>query len=288
MARPGAGKSDTEGFGAMHRGRKKEPDRPIITLLTDFGLRDGYVASMKGVILERAPDARLVDISHLVAPRDVRSAAFVLFTAHGCFPAGTVHLAVVDPGVGTSRRAIAVRTRSFFFVGPDNGIFSLVLKAEKGWEARSLENPEFHRKPLSSTFHGRDLFAPAAARIARGAPFHLFGPVCDPLLSEWSAPAHTAAGIEGEVIHIDHFGNCITNVTRKELETSAPADRYAVRLGAVVLPHILDTYGQVETGKALALVGSSGFIEIAVNGGSAEVQLGLRAGTKVLFPRTGA
>ncbi len=255
----------------------------IVTLLSDFGLRDGYVASMKGVILGIAPDARLVDISHLIESQDIRSAAFVLFTSYGCFPQGTVHLAVVDPGVGTSRKAIAVRTRSFFLVGPDNGIFSLLLGQEQEWEARSLENPDFHRLPPSNTFHGRDIFAPVAASLAAGASFELFGPPCSPVICDWASPLSTSAGIQGEVIHIDHFGNAITNVTREALERQAPLDRWKASAGGGIGLPVLDAYGQATPGKSLVLAGSSGFLEIALNLGNAAAEFGLDTGSKVFF-----
>ncbi|MFZ2446931.1 MAG: SAM-dependent chlorinase/fluorinase [Syntrophobacteraceae bacterium] len=256
---------------------------PIITLLTDFGLRDGYVASMKGVILGIAPDAAPVDISHLIAPQDVRSAAFVLFTCYECFPHRTVHLAVVDPGVGTDRGAIAVRAGSFFLVGPDNGIFSLVLRKETGWRARSLENTDFHRQPASATFHGRDIFAPVAAHLARGAPFEALGPECAPAISEWASPIRTAEGIEGEVIHIDRFGNAVTNITREMPGDLGPSERWSVSAEKASGLPVLGAYGLAAAGSALALVGSSGFFEIAVNGGNAASELGLRPGSKVYF-----
>ncbi|MGO9316115.1 MAG: S-adenosyl-l-methionine hydroxide adenosyltransferase family protein [Syntrophobacteraceae bacterium] len=255
---------------------------PIITLLTDFGLQDGYVASMKGVILGICPDAKLVDISHLVAPRDVRSGAFVLYTSYEFFPQGTIHLAVVDPGVGTERSPIAIRAKSCFFVGPDNGLFSFVLK-ETGWEARRLENRQFWKSQLSSTFHGRDLFAPVAAHIARGAHFDDLGPSCDPVLAQWGEPIVGKGQVEGEVIHIDHFGNAIINVMRETLEKQGPAEKWTTSAGKTVIHSIQQTYGRVSAGKALALTGSSGLIEIAVNHGNAASELGLRSGTKVTF-----
>jgi S-adenosylmethionine hydrolase len=255
---------------------------PIITLLTDFGLQDGYVASMKGVILGIAPQARLVDISHLVPPQDVRSAAFVLFTSYPYFPARTVHLAVVDPGVGTERRAVAVRTPSGFLVGPDNGIFSLVLGKESSWEARSIENPQFFLHPPSPTFHGRDIFAPTAAHLALGEPFETLGPPCRPEISSWSSPVRTQGTIAGEVIHIDRFGNAVTSVRRFDLEDLAPLDRWHAWVGVSTLP-IFDTYARISAGSALALAGSSGFMEIAVNRGSAAAELELLPGSRVIF-----
>lgn len=258
---------------------------PTITLLSDFGLRDGYVASMKGVILGIAPSARIVDISHLVAPQDIRSASFVLFTAYRFFPAGTVHLAVVDPGVGSERKALAVRTQSSFFVGPDNGIFSLILHHEAGYEARSLENPDLRLHPVSATFHGRDIFAPAAAHLARGIAFDQLGPVTEPVTAQWSLPIETKSGLEGEIIHIDRFGNCVTNVALSAIERFAPSSGWTVQAGNIRRLHVCLTYSQVRPGEALALEGSSGYIEIAVNRGSAAASLGLHTGAPVFFVR---
>lgn len=256
---------------------------PVITLLTDFGLQDGYVAAMKGVILQICPDARLVDISHLVPPQDIRSAAFVLLTCYEYFPPGTIHLAVVDPGVGTERKAIAVHAGSHFFVGPDNGIFSLVLHKETTWEARSLENPAYWRMPLSETFHGRDLFAPVAAHLACSVSFDQLGPICNPLVPRWSTPTVHIGRIEGEVIHVDRFGNAITNVSRGLLEKRAPLRQWRVRTEKTAIDAISETYGQAHPGQALALSGSSGFIEIAVREGSAAAELEIIPGAIVLF-----
>jgi len=189
----------------------------------------------------------------------------------------------VDPGVGTERRAIVIRSRSGFFIGPDNGIFSLVLRKETGWEARSIENESLWRKPVSATFHGRDIFAPVAARVARGVPFDLLGPVCSPSLPEWSPPVAGYGEVEGEIIHVDRFGNCVTNVTEEVLRTSGPLKNWTLHAGSVEIPSILNTYGESFPGDVIALVGSSGFIEIAVNQGHAALRLELRPGAKILF-----
>lgn len=256
---------------------------PIITLLSDFGLQDGYVASMKGVILEICPAARLVDISHLITPQDVRSAAFVLYATYEYFPHGSVHLAVVDPGVGTERGAIAIRTASCFFVGPDNGLFSLILKKETGWEARRLENRQFRRNSVSSTFHGRDLFAPAAAHIASRVQFSTLGPACEPICLPWDEPIIGRGEVKGEVIHIDRFGNAVTNVPSETLEKQGPPEKWMITAGKSLIHSIQKTYGRAGIGEALALTGSTGFIEIAVNRGNAASELELAPGAKVTF-----
>jgi hypothetical protein len=256
---------------------------PVITLLSDFGVQDGYAASMKGVILRICPQAKLVDISHLIPPQVVRSGAYVLYASYEYFPHGTVHLAVVDPGVGTERGALAIRTSHFFFVGPDNGLFSLILKKEADWEARRLENRQFRLSPLSSTFHGRDLFAPAAAHLALGIPFESLGPICSPISPEWDEPVIEKDKVEGELIHIDRFGNAITNVLHETLAIRGPAEEWTITAGKSTINSIHQTYGRVKVGEALALTGSTGFIEIAVNQGSAALELGLEVGMRVTF-----
>lgn len=256
---------------------------PIITLLTDFGISDGYVASMKGVILGICPEARLVDVSHLVPPQDIRAGAFLLSTVYRDFPEGTIHLAVVDPGVGTERRALAIRASCFFFVGPDNGLFSLILRNKEDWEAYSLEDSRFWRSTVSSTFHGRDIFAPVAAHLAKGTPVNHFGPLCAPLIASWSSAIRSQDGIQGEVIYIDHFGNAVTNLTHKDLETLAPQSEWSIRVRDLSIPAVGNTYGDAEPGAAIALIGSSGYLEIAVNGDHAAKALNIQKGDPVLI-----
>ncbi len=238
---------------------------------------------MKGVILQICPDAKLVDITHLIAPQSVRSGAFVLNACYEYFPHGTIHLAVVDPGVGTERAAVAIRTRSCFLVGPDNGLFSLILRKETGWEARRLENRQFRLNPLSNTFHGRDLFAPAAAHIACGIPFDSLGPSCNPVSPDWEVPIIGRGEVKGEVIHIDRFGNAITNVLRETLEKQGPVEKWTITAGKSSINTIEQTYGRVRTGEPIALTGSTGFIEIAVNQGNAASELELGPGAEVTF-----
>jgi hypothetical protein len=266
--------------------RRNAPYPPIIALLTDFGDRDGYVGSLKGVILGICPEARLVDITHQAPPRDVRAGAFILGSVYRDFPDGTIHLAVVDPGVGTERAALAVRTPRCTLVGPDNGIFSDVLESERDVEARRLENPAYWRPTVCPTFHGRDLFAPVAAHLASGAPFDLLGPPCAPTAPERRpSPKESAGRLEGEIIHIDRFGNAITDISRAELEAFAPAAAWTLRVGDEVISSLATTYGESAPGARLALIGSSGRLEIAVNLGSAEKELGLRRGELVVLSR---
>lgn len=254
---------------------------PIITLLTDFGMEDGYVASMKGVILGICPGASLVDVSHEIPPQDVRAGAYVLSTAYSHFPGGTVHLAVVDPGVGSGRRALAVKAAGQYFVGPDNGLFALVLRECSGWSARSLENSAYWRPEVSTTFHGRDVFAPVAAHLAAGLAMEALGPPAEVLLPPWNAVSRKGNRFEGEVLHIDRFGNIISNVKKEEMRGVAAAGELTVMLGEHRIHRFVDTYAQVEPGRLLLLYGSAGYLEVAMNQGSAAAALGVRSGDRL-------
>lgn len=254
----------------------------IITLLTDFGLQDSYAAGMKGIILGICPDARLIDISHLVPARDIRSGAFLLESVYADFPPGTIHVAVVDPGVGTGRRAIAIKTPHYFFLGPDNGIFSWIPARECSWESRSLENSEYWRPRVSRTFHGRDIFAPVAAHLARGIPFPSLGSICSPHIAEWSRVLFREFEIEGEVVHVDHFGNAITNITRDHMSRLPRNGQKIVTAGGHCIRHHVESYGHTSPGTAITLIGSSGRLEIAVNMGNASTELGIAPGTRVI------
>ena len=195
---------------------------PIITFTSDFGMRDWFVGVVHGVILERCPDARIADLSHAIDPGDVASAAFVLEAAAPDFPAGTVHLAVVDPGVGTARRALVVAAHGHVFVGPDNGVLEWALMDPRA-VAYALEESKFFRHPVSRTFHGRDVFAPVAAHVALGVPLDKLGPrVSDPVRLARPRFQHRDGGILGRVAYIDHFGNALTTITTESLEEAFP------------------------------------------------------------------
>jgi len=254
----------------------------IITLLTDFGLEDGYLGSVKGIILGICPAARMIDITHLVPAQDIRAGGFILHTVYRDFPAGAIHLAVVDPGVGTERCGLVIQTPNYFFVGPDNGLFSWVLKNEPAAEARMLENGEFWRSTVSSTFHGRDVFAPVAAHLAAGIPAALLGPPRIAHIAEWSTVSRHGSTLKGEVLHVDHFGNVITNLDRKTLNDLAPNRRLVIHAEGRAIGGLRSTYGSEPPGAALAIIGSHGFLEIAVNRGNAARVLNLRAGDTVL------
>lgn len=254
-----------------------------LTLTTDFGTRDAYVAAMKGVILGIAREARLVDVTHHISPQDVMEAAFVMRGAVPFFPPGTIHLVVVDPGVGTDRRAVAVRHGDRWFVGPDNGLFPLVLGDEPPDAVVSLDDPAYWRTDApSATFHGRDIFAPVAAHLAAGVPLEALGsPVetLEPL--RWALPITDRQGIQGWVVHVDHFGNCVTNIPQTLLAETQDGRPLKCYTGSAVLHDVHPTYGAVAQGEPLLLTGSSGFLEIAVNSGNAAELLNIRKGTSV-------
>jgi len=257
----------------------------IVTLTTDFGLEDAYVAAMKGVILGLAPDVVLVDVSHQVPPQDVFHAALLLESILPYFPAHTIHLLVVDPGVGTERRAIAAQTSQGFFVAPDNGVLTPALLAPGEKTVVHLTKPRYFRQPVSATFHGRDIFAPAAGHLARGVPLRSLGdPISDPVLLE--IPQATPDGPDGwlgEVIHVDRFGNLITNLRSEELK--GPPETWTFAIGGQVLHGLRHTYGQVAPGQFLALTGSTGRVEIAQRNGHAARALGLGPGARVVARR---
>ncbi|HEX7049488.1 MAG TPA: SAM-dependent chlorinase/fluorinase [Longimicrobiales bacterium] len=247
-----------------------------ITLLTDFGTADGYVAAMKGVIAAIAPDVAIDDAAHDVPPGDVAAAALALARYWRLYPPGTVHLVVVDPGVGTARRALAARADGRFFVAPDNGVLTDVLAAEGGVVV-AIENPDLRRPTVSATFHGRDVFAPAAAHLARGVALDEFGPpVEDPVRLERTRPERTREGVRGAVIHVDRFGNLITDIPGEWVRGAAAVEVAGRSVGA---PR--RTYGDVAPGAALALVGSTGALEISVRDGSAAAAFGVGRGAEV-------
>jgi S-adenosyl-L-methionine hydrolase (adenosine-forming) len=255
---------------------------PIITLTTDFGTRDSYVAAMKGVILGIARHARLVDVSHEVAPHDVTEAALALEAAAPFFPAGAVHLAVVDPGVGTARRGLAVAAGGVLCVGPDNGLFTPMFE-RRDWRAFELTAPEYRLRAVSRTFHGRDIFAPAAAHLALGLPPERLGPrVDDPVRLSWPTVREAHGAVAGTVLHIDRFGNLVTSIRAEAFESFG---QVTVRFGGRALPFV-GTYGELTPGQAGALVGGSGRLEIAVREGSAALRLRARRGAPVVVSRS--
>ena len=247
---------------------------PIVTLTTDFGEGDYYVGAMKGVILGIAPEVQLVDISHQIPPQDVLAAAFVLRHAAREFPPGTVHIAVVDPGVGTRRRPLALQSRGHLWVGPDNGLFSFVFDRADS-RVYEIARADLGRPNPSSTFHGRDLFAPLAAHLCRGLELADVGPpLADPVRLAESAPCKSADRIAGHIVHIDRFGNLVSNIEAADIAPWGSALR--IHLGDYVLAELCRAYGDVEPGAPLTLIGSTGLLEIAVNCGNAARQLGVQ------------
>jgi S-adenosylmethionine hydrolase len=249
----------------------------VISLTTDFGLADGFVGIMKGVILSIAPHVRLVDLSHEIAPQDVRQAAYVLARAGPYFPAATIHLAVVDPGVGSVRRPLLVTTERAAYVGPDNGIFSNAL-AEPAAQAWELDQPRFWRPQISQTFHGRDIFAPVAAHFANGIlPEHLGRPIANPMRLDLAQPRrHSAGNLSGEILSIDRFGNLISNIPAAWVATGG----WRCRIGGHNAP-LLNAYADASSGALVGLIGSDGTVEIAVRNGNAAQQLGVGIGTLI-------
>ena len=266
----------------------------VITLTTDFGLSDAFVAAMKGIILGINPSVTLVDISHDIKPQNITQAAFVLSTAYSFFPKRTIHVVVVDPGVGTERKAVVLRTPDFDFVAPDNGVLSYViqpyvagrvknnrqsLKTAGGLEAFAITESRFWRSPVSATFHGRDIFAPVAAHLSLGMIPSAFGPPVDSLTAlPLSRPFRAPDGsLVGRVIHIDGFGNLITDIAVRDLPPDTSDIKIKVRHR--VIRSLSRTYGVSE--GLLALIGSSGCLEISLRDGDAAAFLHARVGDKV-------
>ena len=263
---------------------------PLITLLTDFGTADYFVAAVKGVILSSNPGARIVDITHDVPPHDIEAAAFILLAACSSFPPGTIHVAVVDPGVGSSRRAILIKTRDQLFVGPDNGIFSYVCEREENRGVTPsvfhLTNTKYFRHPVSATFNGRDVFAPVAAALSQGIkPAELGTGITDVVRLSPLQPETSRNGrIKARIIHIDRFGNCVTNITQKELTREMIAGGAKLQLKKKLVTSFRSYFAE-ETGrrdKIFGVWGSAGFLEIAASNDSAAKLLKVRRGDPVI------
>ena len=275
--------------GTTGRQGRTKPDLPVITLLTDFGTADYFVAAVKGVILTINPRVSIIDITHEVPRQDIESGAFTLLTCYRDFPAGTVHVAVIDPGVGSARRPIVVTAGSYDFVGPDNGLFSYIYDREPSHQVYHVTAGEYFRQPPSPTFHGRDIFAPVAAALANGIQPEALGlRITDAVRLAPLSPVKDESGnLHGRIIHIDRFGNCITNFSRADLPDSGP-----VKL--LVKGRVIETLRQFFTDEhgskadehgpedeIFAIWGSAGFLELALNGGSAANLLNARRGDLV-------
>ena len=260
--------------------------RPVVALLTDFGQRDHYAGTMKGVVLGICPDATLVDISHEVPAHDVVAGALELAACYRYFPAGTVFLVVVDPGVGSSRRGIAAEAGDYRFVAPDNGVLTLVLDETPPRKAVELTERRYARPTVSRTFEGRDRFAPAAAWLAKGVELSALGRSAGPLHHLDVPRARlTPEGLSGEVLRVDRFGNLITNVDRKSFEKLSADGQVEIRVGGHEVARVVSTYGDVAPGAIAALFGSTEHLEVAANGASAADALGIGRGAAVQIVR---
>ena len=248
----------------------------VITLLTDFGLADPYVGVMKGVILTVNPGARIIDISHHVKAGSISRAAGIIQDTYPYFPEGTVHITVVDPGVGGKRRAIILRAQAHFFVGPDTGIFWPIIQAHQNIKIIHITETKYFLPDVSDTFHGRDIFAPVAAHLSRGAdPFEMGPVISNPVKLQLPAPHQEGGTLYGQVVNVDHFGNLITNIHRKEIEEFTGDKTPVIRLENLIIEGIRGIYAESGKGEILSLFGSSGYLEIAVNQGRASDLLGL-------------
>jgi S-adenosyl-L-methionine hydrolase (adenosine-forming) len=262
-------------------------ERPIVSLLSDFGARDAFVGAMKGVILSVCPDASLVDLCHEVSPHDIRGGSFLLRTAATAFPTGTIHLAVVDPGVGGPRRPILAEIDGQTFVAPDNGLLSYPLAFAANCRIRHLTAHAYWRHPVSPSFHGRDVFAPVAGHLASGVDPGRLGPeIGDPVRIPIPRPVKDAEGnIRGTVIWVDRFGNCVTDVALEDLARLAPsgADRLRARVGGRPVGPMVRCFTEVEPGASGAMVGSAGHVELFCNRGNFAREWRLQQGDEVIL-----
>ena len=270
----------------------------IITLTTDFGTSDTYVGIMKGVILSINPNVQIVDLTHAIPPQDIYEAAFSIYTAHSYFQKGTIHVIVVDPGVGSDRQAIVSRTDSAFFVCPDNGVLSYLLQNignEGGqlMDSVAIQNRAYYLPEVSNTFHGRDIFAPVAAHLSLGVSLEDIGPPVQTLVQlPIQVPELTDGVLTGQIVKIDRFGNAITNISetaiaRLKSASTGGISTYEIRVGSVRLHRFNRAYAESGVGKPLAIIGSSGLLEIAINGGNAKEDLGIKWGDPVVIQRFG-
>ena len=256
--------------------------KPIITLLTDFGTKDHYVASMKGVILNINPQCLLIDITHQVNPHDVWEGAFILANAYSYFPRGTIHLSVVDPGVGEARKPLLLVTQNYCFVGPDNGLFTMVTQKECVKQIIALDKQKYHLSNVSTTFHGRDIFAPVAAHLSLGTKPNALGHKIDSLLwLGFEGPFIKEGKLLGEILHVDTFGNLVSNIDEGKLFRFIRGRPFVIRVGKKVISGLKKGYWEGKRGEPIALLGSAGFLEVSVREGSAQKTLKLKRGDPI-------
>ena len=253
----------------------------VITLTTDFGTADPWVGQMKGVMLGIAPDARIVDLTHEVPPQDVAAGAYALEVGTACFPTGTVHVAVVDPGVGTDRAAVVIEAGGHLHVGPDNGLFDRVLARAPARAMVLLDRPRFWREDVSATFEGRDRFAPVAAHLARGVPLEELGSLVAPPVRARPDPRWEGDRARVPIVWVDRFGSVVLDLRADEVEPETTA----VDTGALLLPRWARTFADAPPGEPFLLVNSAGYVELAVAGGRADQRLGLSRGDLVTLIR---
>jgi S-adenosyl-L-methionine hydrolase (adenosine-forming) len=259
------------------------PHRPIITLTTDFGSNDHFVGAMKGVILEIAPEAEIVDISHAVQPFDILDGAITISQAYSYFPSGTVHVVVVDPGVGTKRRPIMASSDGYHFVAPDNGVLSMVYAREDRMHVRHLTSEHYFRQPVSQTFHGRDIFSPVAAYLAKQVDSQKFGEEIEDFV-KFAAPKPKATGenrIRAIVLKVDRFGNLITNITPEDIPALFAGGKFTISVGSRQITEIHSAYAEGEPGEVFGILGSMGYLEIVANRAAAAQLTGANKGSEV-------
>lgn len=257
------------------------PALPLITLLTDFGTKDYFVASMKGVILTIHPATRIEDVSHHITSHRIDEAAYCLQACYRTFPEGTVHVVVVDPGVGSQRRLILIKTSRYYFVAPDNGVLTPILNLEEDIEIREIENQQYRLPSPGATFHGRDVFAPAAAWLAKGVEIASFGRlISDPVRIHWPEPRMTEGTIIGEIVYIDRFGNLISNISRTQIE-GGKISRPEVRVGAHRIGRMAESYSVGPSNKLQAVINGNGMLELFLKEASASERLNIGVGTVV-------
>lgn len=256
---------------------------PIITLTTDFGLDDSYVGIMKGVILSRAPDVRMIDLTHQISPQDIQTAALTLQHAYPFFPKGCVHLVVVDPGVGSDRRIISLENDGHFFIGPDNGVLSPYFKSCTA--LHQVTNKDLFLKEVSNTFHGRDIMAPVAASLATGLPINEVGPLIETeqcVRLELPTATISEQSISGSIIHIDHFGNLRSSITEEDLKHVRDRKELQVSIGFHTISGLSDSYADVKQYKPLAIIDSQGYLEVAVKNGSGAEKFNAKVGDRLV------
>lgn len=260
--------------------------RPVITLTTDFGTRDGYVGVMKGVITKINPSVKIIDISNNIESQNIFQAAYVLCTSYAYFPKGTIHIVVVDPGVGSSRKILCLKTKDYLFLAPDNGALSFIIAREESPSIREITNKELFLPEVSNTFHGRDIFAPTAAHLSKGFNYKGLGKRVSKVKEiDLPKPIRSTGGVlKGEIIYVDGFGNLITNINKEIIKRlREKSGNLVIGVGRKKINKISNSYTEVGENEVLAIFGSSGYLEISVNKGSARDVLNLKKGDKLVL-----